>query len=153
MLKWAIIPFAMSSWQTLYWKQIAMTDHSKKPDTSLSTASFPHLTNQSHRCAILQCWNSRPLPRAFLSSTVADLGQQMRTIRILIFKDVSRDLDQEGVQLRLVPTVETLFRYDDKRSATVFPFLIWLYRTVMTLIKLTCAISSWSIPRTSFIRW
>lgn len=66
------------------------------------------LTNQSDRCAVLQRWNGRPLPCAFLTCTVTDLGQQMCVIRVPVFEDVSRDLDEEGVQLCLVPAVESL---------------------------------------------
>lgn len=69
---------------------------------------FLPLTDQSNRCAVLQSWNCRPLPCAFLSRTVTDLGQQMCTIRLFVFKNVGRDFNQEGVQLCLIPAVKGL---------------------------------------------
>lgn len=66
----------------------------RKPVTSLSKAFLP-LTNQSDWRAILQGRNGRPLPCAFLSGAVADLGQQVCAIRVPVFKDVGCDLDQE----------------------------------------------------------
>lgn len=130
----------------VYWKQPAVEGEKGKPHTSLSKTFLP-LTDQSDRCAVLQGWNGRPLPCAFLSSAVADLGQQVCTIRVLVFKDVSRDLDQEGVQLCLVPVVESLsvsVSWNIVSRIVLFP-PIWLYRTGMTQ-KILMKMTSYSSP-------
>lgn len=66
------------------------------------------LTDQSNRSAILQSRNSRPLPCAFLSGAVTDLGQQVCAVGVPVLEDVSCDLNQEGVQLCLVPVFKSL---------------------------------------------
>lgn len=66
------------------------------------------LTDQSHGRAVLQGRNGRPLPCAFLAGTVADLGQQVRAIGVPVLEDVGRDLDEERVQLCLVPVFKSL---------------------------------------------
>lgn len=66
------------------------------------------LTDQSDGRAVLQGRNGRPLPCSFLPGTVADLGQQVRAVRVPVLEDVGRDLDEEGVQLCLVPVFKSL---------------------------------------------
>lgn len=123
------------------------------------------LTDQSDGRAVLQGRNGRPLPCSFLPSTVADLGQQVRAVRVPVLEDVGRDLDEEGVQLCLVPVFESLraARVKVKKDTLL---LIYTHTYVHTYIyiyvcnthiqkdpaRLTLAISSWSMPRTSFIR-
>lgn len=66
------------------------------------------LTDQGHGSAVLQGRNSRPLPCAFLAGAVADLGQQVCAVGVPVLEDVSCDLNQEGVQLCLVPVFKSL---------------------------------------------
>lgn len=75
-------------------------------------------TDQSDGCAVLQGWNGRPLPCAFLSGAVADLGQQVCVISVPVLEDVRRDLNQEGVQLCLVPVVKSLNTIKEHKQTT-----------------------------------
>lgn len=82
----------------------------QKEQLTLPGATRPShpLTDQSDGRAVLQGRNGRPLPCSFLPGTVADLGQQVRAVRVPVLEDVGRDLDEEGVQLCLVPVLESL---------------------------------------------
>lgn len=66
------------------------------------------VTNEGDGDAVLQGRDGRPLPGALLSRAVPDLGQQVLAVGILELEDVGRDLNQEGVQLGLVPLLKGL---------------------------------------------
>lgn len=52
----------------------------------------------------------------------------MFTVRVFVFKDVGCDLNQEGVQLRLVPAVKSL-KKQNKKSKTHIVFIFYIINT------------------------
>lgn len=61
--------------------------------------------NQCDRHAVIQRGNRRPLAGALLASSVSDALEQVALL-VLIFEYIPRDLDQERIQLALIPLVE-----------------------------------------------
>lgn len=107
------------------------------------------LTDQSDGRAVLQGRNGRPLPCSFLPGTVADLGQQVRAVRVPVLEDVGRDLDEEGVQLCLVPVFKSLraARVTVKKDTLL---LIYTHACVHTYIYIyVCTHTYRRIPRGS----
>lgn len=99
----------------------------KKKATSLSTAAFLPLTNQSDGRAVFQGRNGRPLPCSFLSGTVSDLRQQMFAIAVPVFEDVCGDLNEEGVQLCLVPALKNLVMLTIKDEISYSLCSTWIF--------------------------
>jgi hypothetical protein len=61
------------------------------------------LADQRDGHAVVERRNGRPLAGALLAGRVSDLLHQERAVLVLVLEDVFGDLDQEGVQLALVP--------------------------------------------------
>merc|ERR1711971_742754 len=65
-------------------------------------------SNERYRHPILESRDGRPLPGSLLTRGVPDLLQQELPLVVLVLQDGRGDLDQEGVELALVPLVEDL---------------------------------------------
>ena len=80
------------------------------------------LTDQGDGRAVLQRRDGGPLARALLPGAVPDLGEQVGARRVAELEDVGGDLDEEGVQLSLVPLVELLgmcSKREKKKTRTI----------------------------------
>lgn len=53
----------------------------------------------------------------------------MFTVGVFVFKDVSCDLNQEGVQLSLVPAVKSLKKKKKKNQKTHIVFIFYIINT------------------------
>ena len=66
------------------------------------------LSDQGDGHPVLESRDGRPLPGSLLTGGVSDLLQQELAFLVLVLQDGRRDLDEEGVELALVPLVEDL---------------------------------------------
>ena len=75
-------------------------------------------TDERERYAVVERRDGRPLAGALLTGGVTDLVEQRVTVGVLVLEDVGRDLDQERVQLALVPLAHDLQTINRHLSVT-----------------------------------